>query len=136
MSQALCEELPDLESWIAEYRREQTSRSRRHRLRRATQLEEIREDEREAAEAERTHVCHECPVRKEHRTYRRTRARLLIDHDAAERRLKTAATSRKHACKSPSKGSANVLVQFNYLRKGELTYKARKLADIFDTTPL
>src|SRR5205807_4314898 len=34
------------------------------------------------------------------------------------------------------KGLTNVLVQFNYLRKGELTYKAGKLADIFDEDAL
>src|SRR5207253_2772339 len=34
------------------------------------------------------------------------------------------------------KGLTNVLVQFNYLRKGEKTYKANKLADIFDEDAL
>jgi ATP-dependent RNA helicase HelY len=29
-----------------------------------------------------------------------------------------------------------VLVQFSYIRKGELTYKAKRLADIFDTNAL
>jgi ATP-dependent RNA helicase HelY len=129
-------EVPDLKAWIEEYRASQSQQIEEATARAQGNLETIREDLRIAAEAERNHPCHTCPVRKEHRTYRRARARLLIDRDAAERRLNDRRHYEETRLQNTLKGLGAVLVQFNYLRKGELTYKAQKLADIFDENAL
>jgi ATP-dependent RNA helicase HelY len=129
-------EVPDLEAWIAEYRAAQTEHIEAASARAHAQLDEVREEVRLAAQAEREHVCHDCPVRKEHRTNRRLRARLILDRDAVERRLGERRRYEETRLQNTLKGLAAVLVQFAYLRKGELTYKAQKLADIFDTNAL
>jgi ATP-dependent RNA helicase HelY len=128
--------LPDLEGWIAEYRAAQVEHIEAASAKASQALEEVREELRRATEAERTHVCHTCPVRKEHRTYRRTHARLLLDRDAAERRLNERRRFEETRLQNTLKGLTSVLVQFAYLRKGVLTPKAQKLADIFDTNAL
>lgn len=130
------EQLPDLEAWIEEHRSAQAKQVEAATGKARSQLEEAREEVRRAAEAERTHVCHTCPVRKEHRSYRRSRARLMIDRDSAEKRLGERRHFEETRLQTTLKGLVSVLVQFNYLRKGELTYKARKLADVFDTNSL
>jgi ATP-dependent RNA helicase HelY len=128
--------VPDLEAWIAEYRTGQMEHIEEASAKARANLEEVRAELTVAARAEREHVCHDCPVRKEHRSNRRLRARLLLDRDTAEKRL----TERRHfeetRLQTTLKGLTSVLVQFAYLRKGELTFKARKLADIFDTNTL
>jgi ATP-dependent RNA helicase HelY len=128
--------VPDLEAWIAEYRAAQMEHIEEASAKARANLEAVRAELTVAARAEREHVCHDCPVRKEHRSNRRLRARLLLDRDTAEKRL----TERRHfeetRLQTTLKGLTSVLVQFAYLRKGELTYKARKLADIFDTNAL
>jgi ATP-dependent RNA helicase HelY len=128
--------LPDLQAWIDEHRAEQGRHIEAASTKARTSLEEARGEARAAAEAERNHVCHVCPVRKEHRSNRRARARLLIDRDVAERRLSDRRRFEENRLQNTLRGLANVLVQFNYLRKGDLTYKAHKLADIFDTNAL
>ncbi len=135
ISRAL-ESLPDLEGWIEEHRAEQERHVEVAASEVRVELDALREEVRQAAEAERTHVCHSCPVRKEHRTYRRTRARLLLDRDAAEKRLQERQRFEDTRLQVILKGLSSVLVQFHYLRKGELTHKANKLADIFDTNAL
>lgn len=125
--------VPDLQGWISEHRAEQSAHIEEASAKARANLEDVREQLRLALEAERTHVCHECPVRKEHRTNRRVRARLLLDRDAAEKKLAERCKYEETRLQSILKGLSNVLVQFAYMRKGELTPKARKLADIFDT---
>ena len=129
-------ELPDLDAWIAEHRAAQSQQMEAASARAREALERAREEVRLAAEAERAHPCDPCPVRKEHRSYRRSRARLMIDRDTAEKRLNDRRHFEETRLQNTLKGLVNVLVQFNYLRKGELTYKARKLADIFDEDAL
>lgn len=130
------EQLPDLEAWIEEHRSVQARQIEAASEKARAQLGEVREEVRQAAEVERTHVCHTCPVRKEHRSYRRIRARLMIDRDAADKRLNERRHFEESRLQNTLRGLVNVLAQFNYLRKGELTYKAHKLADIFDTNAL
>jgi ATP-dependent RNA helicase HelY len=130
------EAVPDLEAWIEEYRASQSEHveaasAKAHAAHQAA-LEEVRQ----AAEAERTHVCHTCPVRKEHRSYRRTRARLMVDRDAIEKRLGERRRFEETRLQNIFNGLSKVLVQFAYVRKGELTHKAKKLADVFDTNAL
>ena len=134
--EARLRELPDLESWIVEYRAAQVEHIEAASASAGQALEAVREELRQALDAERTHVCHTCPVRKEHRTYRRTHARLLLDRDAAERRLTERRRFEETRLQNTLKGLTSVLVQFAYLRKGELTPKAQKLADLFDTNAL
>ena len=129
-------EVPDLEAWVAEYRAAQASHWEAAAASSRANLEAAQEEVRTAAEAERNHVCHTCPVRKEHRSYRRTRARLLIDRDAAEKRLNERRRYEETRLQNILKGIVNVLVQFSYIRKGEATPKAAKLADVFDTNAL
>ncbi|MEO5952084.1 MAG: DEAD/DEAH box helicase [Chloroflexia bacterium] len=128
--------LPDLEEWITEYRAGLSSQVQEAADKAQATLDEARREVREAAEAERKHVCHVCNVRKEHRQNRRQRARLLIDRDAAEHRLEERRKYEETRLQNTLKGLINVLVQFSYIRKGELTYKAHKLADIFDSNSL
>jgi ATP-dependent RNA helicase HelY len=130
------EQVPDLEAWIAEYRAGLSSQVAEAADKAQAGLDEMRREVRQAAEAERKHVCHQCSVRKEHRTYRRQRARLMLDRDAAERRLQERTRYEETRLQNTLKGLVNVLVQFSYIRKGELTYKAKKLADVFDSNAL
>jgi ATP-dependent RNA helicase HelY len=130
------EQLPDLEAWIREYREAQASHWEAAASKSRANLEEAQAEVLAAAEAERTHVCHPCPVRKEHRSYRRTRARLLIDRDIAEKRLNERRRFEETRLQNILRGIVNVLVQFSYIRKGEATPKAAKLADVFDTNAL
>jgi ATP-dependent RNA helicase HelY len=130
------EQLPDLEAWIEEHRAEQARHVEAAAAKARAALEEVREEVRRASEVERSHPCHPCPVRKEHRSYRRVHARLLLDRDAVEKRLNERRRFEETRLQNTLKGLVNVLVQFNYLRKGELTYKAKKLADIFDENAL
>jgi ATP-dependent RNA helicase HelY len=128
--------LPDLEAWKAEYGASLTERMEGATEKAQAQLDEIRAEIREAAAAERKHVCHACNVRSEHRAFRRQRARLLIDRDNAEKKLNDRRKFEETRLQNTLKGLVNVLVQFSYIRKGELTYKAKKLSDIFDTNAL
>ncbi|MEO8285868.1 MAG: DEAD/DEAH box helicase [Chloroflexota bacterium] len=130
------ENLPDLEAWKAEYRAAQAAHVESAAEKAQAQLDAIREELREAAEAERNHVCHSCNVRGEHRSFRRQRARLLIDRDSAEKKLNERRKYEETRLQNTLQGLVNVLVQFSYIRKGELTNKARKLADVFDTNAL
>lgn len=125
--------VPDLEGWIREHRAEQLEHIEEASAKARATLDDVREQLRLASEAERTHVCHECPVRKEHRSNRRVRARLLLDRDAAEKKLAERRKYEETRLQNTLRGLSNVLVQFAYMRKGELTPKAQKLADIFDT---
>jgi ATP-dependent RNA helicase HelY len=130
------ETLPDLEAWKAEYRAKLSEQTEGATERAQALLDEIRAEIRQAAEAERKHVCHACNVRGEHRSFRRQRARLMIDRDNAEKKLNERRKFEETRLQNTLKGLVNVLVQFSYIRKGELTYKAKKLADIFDTNAL
>lgn len=129
-------EVPDLAAWIAEYRASQMEHIEEASGKAQAQLAETQEALRIAIQSEREHVCHECPVRKEHRTNRRLRARLLLDRDAAEKKLNERRRFEETRLQYTLRGLASVLVQFAYLRKGALTPKAGKLADIFDTNSL
>ena len=130
-------QLPDLEGWIAEYRAAQAGRVEAAVSRATADLSQVREALRAATEAMHAHVCHTCPVRKEHRSYRRQRARLMVDRDAAEKRLHERRRFEETRLQNTLKGLVGVLTYFGYLdRSGELTHKARKLADIFDTNAL
>jgi ATP-dependent RNA helicase HelY len=60
----------------------------------------------------------------------------MIDRDNAERRLNERRRFEETRLQNTLKGLTNVLVQFSYIRKGDLTYKAKKLSDIFDTNAL
>jgi ATP-dependent RNA helicase HelY len=130
------ETLPDLEEWKAEYRAHLAEQMEGATEKAQAQLDAIRTEIREAADAERSHVCHACNVRGEHRSFRRQRARLMIDRDNAEKKLNERRKFEETRLQNTLKGIVNVLVQFSYIRKGELTYKAKKLADIFDTNAL
>ncbi len=133
---AALEKLPDLEEWIAEYRANLSAQVGAAAEKAQAGLEQARREVQGAAEAERNHVCHACKVRKEHRQYRRQRARLMLDRDAAERRLQESRRYEETRLQNTLNGLVNVLVQFSYIRKGALTDKARKLADIFDSNAL
>ncbi len=128
--------LPDLEEWTREHRAEIAAHIEEAAAKAGANLAQVREQLQQAAEVERTHVCRDCPVRKEHRSNRRLRARLLLDRDAAEKRLTERRKYEETRLQNTLKGLTSVLVQFTYLRKGELTPKAQKLADIFDTNAL
>ncbi|HST04373.1 MAG TPA: helicase-related protein, partial [Chloroflexia bacterium] len=130
------EKLPDLEEWIREYRATLAEKSQGATERAQTELAEARQLVRESVETERAHVCHVCNVRKEHKQIRRQRARLMLDRDAAEKRLDEKRAYEETRLQMTLRGLVNVLVRFSYIRKGDLTYKAKKLADIFDSNAL
>ncbi len=128
--------LPDLEAWKAEYRATLSEQTGGAAENAQAHVDEIKAEIKQAADEERKHPCHACNVRSEHRSFRRQRARLLIDRDNAERRLNERRKFEETRLQNTLKGIVNVLVQFSYIRKGELTYKAKRLADIFDTNAL
>ena len=129
-------DVPDLEAWIQEYRAALSEHLEETSERAGAELAAIREELRKAIETEHGHVCHACPVRKVHRTNRRQRARLLLDRDAAEKKLEDRRHYEETRLQNTLRGIVRVLAQFNYLRKGENTYKAERLADLFDTNSL
>ncbi|MDQ6694224.1 MAG: DEAD/DEAH box helicase [Chloroflexota bacterium] len=128
--------LPDLEGWTAEHRNTVAQQVEAASTKAQAGLESLREEVLQSAEKERQHPCHTCPVRKEHRSYRRSRAHLMVDRDSAEKRLNERRKFEETRLQNILKGLTNVLAQFAYLRKGELTPKATRLADLFDTNAL
>ncbi|MEP6776176.1 MAG: DEAD/DEAH box helicase, partial [Chloroflexota bacterium] len=128
--------LPDLEQWIREYRATQSVQTRGAAERAQTELAQARQVVVESVEAERVHVCHLCNVRKEHKQIRRQRARLMLDRDSAEKRLRERSAYEDTRLQKTLGGLVNVLVRFSFIRKGNLTHKAKKLADIFDSNAL
>jgi ATP-dependent RNA helicase HelY len=128
--------LPDIEAWISEYRATQAVQTRGATERAQSELAAARQNVRESAEAERVHVCHACPVRKEHKQIRRQRARLMLDRDSAEKRLAERSAYEDTRLQKTLRGLVSVLVRFSYIRAGSLTHKAKKLADIFDSNAL
>lgn len=128
--------VPDLGAWIEEYRAEQSRELEEVSARAGEELERLADELGAAQEAEHNHPCYTCPVRQQHRQYRRERARLLLERDASERRLAERRRFEDTRLSNILRGLVRVLAQFNYLRQGEKTYKAERLADIFDTNAL
>jgi ATP-dependent RNA helicase HelY len=60
----------------------------------------------------------------------------MLDRDSAEKRLSERSAYEDTRLQKTLRGLVNVLVRFSFIRKGNLTHKARKLADIFDSNAL
>ena len=60
----------------------------------------------------------------------------MLDRDSAEKRLSERSAYEDTRLQKTLRGLVNVLVRFSFIRKGDLTHKAKKLADIFDSNAL
>ncbi len=129
-------ELPDLLGWAARH-------TERIQASVGTSLESLQADA-ETTRGDMTalverieaHVCHSCPVRKQHKTYLREAARLQDERASAERELERRVRQEEDRAQHVLKGIVTVLHNFGYLFKGDATQKADLLANVFDTNGL
>ncbi|HET8626169.1 MAG TPA: DEAD/DEAH box helicase [Thermomicrobiales bacterium] len=128
--------VPDLDAWAA-----------RHRAQRARQLagelahleaerDEAQAQGRQLIEARNSHVCHDCPVRKEHRHNQRRRERLEAEYAERNEQLTRESRLEEERVRGIIRSVANVLHRFGYLHRGQPTGKADMLAGIFDNNGL
>ena len=131
-------ELPDLEQWILSHQQTQGAELDAQLAQFDTQVAEAEEYVRRVAAEERAHACHTCPVRKQHRHYRRERGRLLAGRAGGRGLPGGAPRLRGHAPANAARmGWSPCCERFYYLdREGEKTAKAARLMDIFDTNAL
>jgi ATP-dependent RNA helicase HelY len=129
--------LPDLDEWIAQHQATTLTELDDQLAQMDAQIAEAREYTRRVAAEERAHACHTCPVRKQHRTYRRQRGRALAGYDAAVQTLEERRHYEDTRLQTLLDGLVAVLKQFYYLdAAGNPTPKAPRLMDIFDTNAL
>jgi ATP-dependent RNA helicase HelY len=130
-------DLPDLEQWILTHQQTQGAEIEEQLQQFDTQVAEAEEYVRRVAAEERAHACHTCPVRKQHRHYRRERGRLLAGRQEAVDYLEGRRAYEDTRLQALLDGLVAVLRRFYYLtREGEKTAKAARLMDIFDTNAL
>lgn len=128
--------LPDLDRWAAEYQAERSQALAAEQAVIDQTLQQLH-DEAAALTAQReAHVCHACPVRKEHRTNLRLAERADRTLTSSEQRLADEVRREDERVRRLIRGIANVLHEFAYLQRGEPTAKADLLAGIFDTNGL
>ena len=129
--------LPDLDEWIAQHQATTIAELDAQLGQMDAQIAEAREYTRRIAVEERGHACHTCPVRKQHRTYRRQRGRALAGYDEAVRTLEERRHYEDTRLQTLLDGLVAVLKRFYYLdAQGTPTAKAPRLMDIFDTNAL
>ncbi len=129
-------ELPDLDAWAARHREERA----RFLAEETSGLEEALAEAHahgvEATARREAHVCHTCPVRREHRTNLREAERLDRERADLDARLADETSREEERVRSLLRGIANVLHRFGYLQRGEPTAKADTLAGVFDNNGL
>lgn len=130
-------DLPDLEQWILSHQQSQSAELDAQLLQFDTQVSDAEEYLRRVVAEERSHACHTCPVRKQHRTHRRERGRLEAGWQEAVDFLEARRAYEDTRLQTLLGGLVSVLRRFYYLdADGEKTDKAVRLMDIFDTNSL
>jgi ATP-dependent RNA helicase HelY len=135
-AEAVALDLPDLDDWAARHREERS----RFIAEETAALDEALADARakvaELSARREAHVCHTCPVRKEHRNNLREAERLDRERADLDQRLAAEIRQEEERVRTLIRGIANVLHRFGYLHRGEPTSKADTLAGVFDNNGL
>ncbi len=129
-------DLPDLDAWAARHREERARAVAGELERLERELVETRIRTGELVASRHNHVCHTCPVRKEHRHNLRTRDRLERERADLDERLARESRQEEERIRALIRGIANVLHRFGYLERGQPTGKADTLAGVFDNNGL
>jgi ATP-dependent RNA helicase HelY len=129
-------DLPDLAQVAAEYRQREIERL-------GETLSGMDREGREAGEqiaaltaARDGHVCHACPVRKDHRDNLTRIDKLEQERNALEELLERETAAEEARIRGVIRGIRDVLHRFGYLHRGYPTAKADMLADVFDNDGL
>jgi ATP-dependent RNA helicase HelY len=130
-------DLPDLDQWIISHRTQQGAEIDAQLAAFDQQLAEADDYVTRLGAEERAHPCHTCPVRKQHRSYRRERAHIMAGRQEAVDFLEERRTYEDTRLQTLLDGLIAVLRRFYYLNaEGETTAKAARLMDVFDTNAL
>jgi len=129
-------DLPDLDAWTARHREERSQTIADETAELTAALVAARGQVADLTERRVTHVCHACPVRKEHRNNLREAERLDRERADYDARLAEELRREEERVRLLIRGIANVLHRFDYLQRGEPTNKADALAGIFDNNGL
>ena len=100
------------------------------------QLADARARSAELVAARHAHVCHTCPVRKEHRNNLRLGDRLDREYNELNEQLERETRAEQERVRALIGSIAGVLHRFGYLHRGQPTPKADTLAGIFDNNGL
>ncbi|HEX5505613.1 MAG TPA: DEAD/DEAH box helicase [Thermomicrobiales bacterium] len=128
--------LPDLDAWAARHRAERARQLAGELAQLEAERDEAQARGRQLIEARNSHVCHDCPVRKEHRHNLRRRERLEADYAERNEQLTRESRLEEERVRGIIRSVANVLHRFGYLHRGQPTGKADMLAGIFDNNGL
>lgn len=129
-------DLPDLDAWAARHREARARELDAETARLESDLAAARERERELVAARNGHVCHTCPVRREHRNNLRLRDRLEREYAELQERLARESRIEEERVRTLIRSIASILHRFDYLHRGAPTGKADTLAGIFDNNGL
>ena len=129
-------DLPDLDTWAARYRTERASAIAEETAALDQALADTRQQASDLVARRQNHVCHLCPVRKEHRNNLREADRLDRERADLDERLAAEMREEEERVRTLIRGIANVLHRFDYLHRGEPTPKADTLAGVFDNNGL
>ncbi|NWJ95742.1 MAG: DEAD/DEAH box helicase [Chloroflexi bacterium] len=130
-------ELPDLAAWLREARAQALEKYTHSLEKSGTRIVQARLTLKELKERERTHVCHNCEVRKKHRKLQKQTAQFLLARDEARDRYLERKAYEEGRLQATLRGIVAVLRRFGFLEKeGQLNAKSGKLRDIFDTNGL
>jgi ATP-dependent RNA helicase HelY len=129
-------DLPDLDAWAERYRAERAAALADETAALQAALADARAQTADLVARRQAHVCHTCPVRKEHRANLREADRLDRERADLDERLAAEVRAEEERVRTLIRGIANVLHRFGYLHRGEPTPKADTLAGVFDTNGL
>jgi ATP-dependent RNA helicase HelY len=129
--------LPDLGAWQRTAHAEAQAKYGPLLEKAQARIEEAKQTVKEMKERERVHPCHQCEVRKKHRSLQREAAKLLVNWEEAKERYEERKQYEESRLQQTLNGITNVLKRFGYLDKnGYLTAKSVRLRDVFDTNGL
>ncbi|MFN8514405.1 MAG: DNA helicase, partial [Chloroflexia bacterium] len=129
-------DLPDLDTWAARYRADRAATLAGETAALQAALADARAQTASLTAQRQAHVCHTCPVRKEHRVNLREADRLDRERAELDDRLAAEIRAEEERVRTLIRGIANVLHRFGYLQRGEPTSKADTLAGVFDNNGL
>jgi ATP-dependent RNA helicase HelY len=135
-AEAAALDLPDLDAWAARHREERARAIAEETAALEAALADARTKVTELTARRTAHVCHACPVRKEHRNNLREAERLDRERADLDSRLADEMRREEERVRLLIRGIANILHRFGYLHRGEPTPKADTLAGVFDNNGL
>jgi ATP-dependent RNA helicase HelY len=135
-AEAAALDLPDLDAWAARHHEERARALAAELAGLDAELADARARVTDLTTRRDTHVCHQCPVRKEHRTNLREAERLDRERADFDEQLAREMRAEEERVRNLIRGIGNVLHRFDYLQRGEPTAKADMLAGVFDNNGL